>query len=180
MTTPERGADSPSCPTGHVPAVVRPPPEREAGTLLTLRLDSRLESGREASRVVGGLCREAGFDAATCYAVELCTAEAVVNAVRHGYEERAGNVVEVIADLSEGAIVVSVADDGPGLTSGWPPPSCEHLDQAALEERAGGGWGLLMMHRLMDRVELLPTVRGTKLRLVKHLRRLPSTRKEQP
>lgn len=135
--------------------------------VLSLSLDSRLESGLVAARAVGRLCGEAGFDAAATYAVELCTAEAVVNAVRHAYGERAGSPVGIAVALSDDSIVISVSDQGAGLPSGILAPPELAPDPAIFETHEGGGWGLLLMQRLMDRVELVPSERGTRLRLVK-------------
>lgn len=157
-----------------------PPPGPAPDTILSLDLDSRLESGREAARAVGRLCQAAGFDTSTSYAVGLCTAEAVVNAVRHAYGGRAGHLVRVVVALAEGSIAICVADEGGGLPQGALPPPEPDPDDVALEEHEGGGWGLLLMHRLMDRVELLPGKRGTCLRLTKHLPRAKLERKDEP
>ncbi|MFG2043571.1 ATP-binding protein [Dactylosporangium sp. NPDC048998] len=69
------------------------------------------------------------------YGVVLATAEAVANAIEHGYEFVEGRTVGVLAQVDGGTVAVRVTDDGR-----WRPP------RAALHR----GRGLALIGRLMD------------------------------
>lgn len=88
--------------------------------------------------------------------------EAVINAVRHG-GSGSGARVEVGADLEEGAVAVTVADDGPGFdpASVPDPRAPENLLKAS-------GRGIFLMREFVDQVEYsFPTDRGTVVTLRK-------------
>ena len=48
--------------------------------------------------------------------VALAVSEAVTNAVMHAYRDREPGAVRIFASVGEGALVVIVSDDGPGMT----------------------------------------------------------------
>jgi stage II sporulation protein AB (anti-sigma F factor) len=63
-----------------------------------------------------------GADAATQEAIELAVTEAVTNAIVHGYPGQAPGMLTVDADFEEGAIELTVTDDGIGFVGGSPTP----------------------------------------------------------
>ena len=48
--------------------------------------------------------------------VALAVTEAVTNAVMHAYRDREPGTVRIFASVGDGALVVIVSDDGPGMT----------------------------------------------------------------
>jgi anti-sigma regulatory factor (Ser/Thr protein kinase) len=98
---------------------------------LELRLDAVPASVTEARRRAAEYARRVGAEAE---GVELAVAEAVANAVVHGFTDRPRGTVVVLAGLDSGALVIRVTDDGSGMR---PNP-----------ERGGLGLGLALIGQL--------------------------------
>jgi len=84
---------------------------------------------------------------------EAAVGEVLANAVEHG----GGPMITVECYFDSGRVVAEIQDHGAGF-----------LPPAAIEAPSGGalrGYGLFIMHRLLDEVEFLDS--GCKLRLVK-------------
>ena len=79
----------------------------------------------------------------------LAVSEAVANVVAHAYVEDTGGVVELSAAASPLEVTVTVRDRGRGLASGDRTP--------------GAGYGLLIIRRLAQHVELADTRDGVAL-----------------
>jgi anti-sigma regulatory factor (Ser/Thr protein kinase) len=106
--------------------------EQTAPNTLELRLDAVPASVTQARRRAAEYAREVGAEAE---GVELAVAEAVANAVVHGYTDRPRGTVVLNASLdSDGSLVVRVTDDGSGMR---PNP-----------ERGGLGLGLALIGQL--------------------------------
>lgn len=88
---------------------------------------------------------------------ELCT-----NIVRHGYGGRGGGAIAVAVARRNSSIQVTIEDEAPPFTpkrSALPAPE-------ALQE---GGYGLSLIHHLMDEVVHEPLdPRGNRIILIKH------------
>ena len=75
-------------------------------------MEANPEGVTEARRAVGKYAERAGCDRG---AVELAVAEAVANAVIHGYPEGSPGKVTIRATAESGALAVEVSDDGAGM-----------------------------------------------------------------
>ena len=75
----------------------------------------------------------------------LAVSEAVANVVAHAYVEDSHGVVELSAAASPLEVTVTVRDHGAGLSG---------------ESRSGAGYGLLIIRRLAQHVELADTPDG--------------------
>jgi serine/threonine-protein kinase RsbW len=91
--------------------------------------------------------------------IETAAGEALANAVEHGHRDESGFEVRIAIDATR--IVIEVQDDGTGFhtPSGTGAKSPGH--------DAPRGFGIYLMHHLMDEVEF--TERGTCVRLTKRL-----------
>ena len=98
---------------------------------LELRYDAVPASVTEARKRAAEYARDAGAEAE---GVELAVAEAVANAVVHGFTDRPSGTVTLSATLDADALVVSVIDDGSGMR---PNP-----------QRGGLGLGLALIGQL--------------------------------
>ena len=87
---------------------------------------------------------------------EAAMGEALANAVEHGQ----GSALSVSCWSEPGAIVTEIVHDGRGFL----PPSRVALPPGA----APRGYGLFIMHQLLDEIEFLDD--GRRLRLVKRVR----------
>jgi CheY-like chemotaxis protein/anti-sigma regulatory factor (Ser/Thr protein kinase) len=110
------------------------------------------------------LAARAGFDEEDTFRLVASVTEAVDNAQRHAYAGQSDGLIEIRYLLTPGELVVHVADAGRGFDAGGgdlPPAGADDL----LRE---SGRGLLMMHRLMDAVEVeSASDRGTTVRMEK-------------
>jgi anti-sigma regulatory factor (Ser/Thr protein kinase) len=79
----------------------------------------------------------------------LAVSEAVANVVAHAYIEGAHGVVELTAAASPFEVTVTVRDQGRGLDEGGSEP--------------GAGYGLVIIRRLAEHVELADTPDGVAL-----------------
>lgn len=91
----------------------------------------------------------------------LAVNEAAANAARHGRHAEGRSEMRVRCSLSRPDVVVTVADDGPGM-------SVDRADDVSLPDRfASGGRGLFLMRQLMDRVHIDTSSDGTTVTLTR-------------
>jgi anti-sigma regulatory factor (Ser/Thr protein kinase) len=92
--------------------------------------------------------------------VVLATSEAVTNAVVHGYEKTRRGRVDLSVQVSNDSIVLTVRDYG----AGFGQKSYTAPDTSSPHE---GGYGVYLVHKLMDEVTLSSHEKGTELRMKK-------------
>jgi stage II sporulation protein AB (anti-sigma F factor) len=92
--------------------------------------------------------------------IVLAASEAVTNAIVHGYPETRSGAVDVAIRVTAGSVELTIRDYGDGF-GGKPyaPP-----DTTAAHE---GGYGVYLVHSLMDEVTLRPLVKGMELQMKK-------------
>ena len=91
--------------------------------------------------------------------IELAVSEACTNAVVHGYVDRAAGAFRVRGENAGGAIIVTVSDDGDGMT---PRPASPGL-----------GLGLPLMATLADRLDVRAPLEGSGTVVRMHFRARP-------
>jgi len=96
--------------------------------------------------------------------IKVAASEAVSNAVVHAYRGGAPGPVRMTLEVRDGALVITVEDDGCGIEDvEWAKEAAHTTDP---EERMG--LGLVFISEYMNEVDLTSTVgRGTRLRMVK-------------
>ena len=95
--------------------------------------------------------------------IELAIHEAVSNAIRHGSPQGAANRVRLSLHIDHDVLIADVADQGGGFEPAPDPiTASSDLDQIQ-------GLGLVLMQRLMDRIEVFPSERGSVVRLTRQL-----------
>jgi serine/threonine-protein kinase RsbW/stage II sporulation protein AB (anti-sigma F factor) len=107
------------------------------GTSLQLNLAAESDSVGEARRAAASFAAEHGADADD---VALAVSEAVSNSVIHAYRDREPGEIDVRAIVEGDHVVVSISDDGVGVT---PNP-----------ESPGLGLGLALIGSVSDGIEL--------------------------
>jgi serine/threonine-protein kinase RsbW len=116
-----------------------------------------------AVQAVEELGRRAGLSHDTLAEVKLAVVEACLNAFEYG----AGDVVvDLVAHRDDDApwLEVEVEDHGPGFSPAKVPrPALE----SKLRARRKRGWGLELMRRLMDQVEISSQPGLTRVRMVR-------------
>lgn len=119
----------------------------------------------EAGHAVETLGLEAGFSRDTLAEVRLAVVEACLNALEYG----GGDVEVEIAAHADGSpwLEVRVVDHGPGFDPAAVP---RPLLRAKLRADRKRGWGLELMRRLMDEVEISSQPGRTQVRMVRRQR----------
>ncbi len=129
------------------------------------RLSLVSDPGRfaEARRWVQEIVREADGDDRAGQDLMVALSEALANAHRHGYAGTPSGPIDLEAETAGGFVRVSVRDHGAGFDpAAWRPPE--------LGKPLEGGYGLVLIQQLMDRVEFPDVDRGTEIVMWKRLR----------
>jgi anti-sigma regulatory factor (Ser/Thr protein kinase) len=108
-------------------------------------LPATLDSVGKARRAVRQFARDLEVDVD---GIALAVSEAVANAVAYAYVEDKPGIVELTASASPLEVVVTVRDHGQGLTG---------------DGAGGAGYGLVIIRRLAQHVELADTDEGVAL-----------------
>lgn len=103
--------------------------------------------------------------------IEMSVAEALANAVEHGSPERNGNAVMVSCRVSNDSLTIDIRDEGPGVGEESP-----EKESGSLEEH---GRGLQMIYKLMDKVDICRTPKGSRIHMVKKTERRTSNVQHQ-
>jgi anti-sigma regulatory factor (Ser/Thr protein kinase) len=112
------------------------------------RLPATLKSVGAARRAIR---RFAGSLEVDLDGIALAVSEAVGNAVAHAYEDDARGSIELSATASPDELTVTVRDRGRGLAAGNGNP--------------GAGYGLTIIRRVAQHVELADTPAGVELKM---------------
>jgi serine/threonine-protein kinase RsbW len=127
----------------------------------TLTIASRLESIDDARQWVTAHVRAAGFGDDPVAEIELALTEALANVIEHSYGGDTSKEIALAVTRASDGLRISVRDWGKGFDpSGY--------SQRDLDDPGEGGYGVYLIHELMDDVtrEAQPDG-GTLLTLVK-------------
>ncbi|CAN5354151.1 hypothetical protein BH09MYX1_BH09MYX1_68400 [soil metagenome] len=116
------------------------------------RIASELAAVPDALAHVQSYCSTIGVPEEELSVVELCLAEAVNNAIEHGYAGRGGEFVDVVVDYASPTLTIAISDRGRPLPIerlNSDALSFDPTDIAVLPER---GLGLAIIHSAMDAV----------------------------
>ncbi len=138
---------------------------------LRLRIPAKPEYLVLGRLVLTGLSRLRPIDPDDLSDLKLALTEACTNSIRHAYGPD-GGIVEIGFELGADAIVIEVADDGPGLDE-LPPMSGD----GGLDE---GGLGLAIIQAVSDELEIGHRADGTGSRLCFRKRLAGSPTHEEP
>jgi serine/threonine-protein kinase RsbW len=117
--------------------------ERE---LIVLALHKNIE---KICNSAGEAAEEAGFNDKTVYACQLAVGEACENVINHGYQGEGKGEIILTTRVSPGNIVIELSDTAPPFNPAVSPENSEW----AHEDPPIGGLGLLIIHRVMDKVK---------------------------
>lgn len=97
----------------------------------------------------GRAAEAAGFNDKTVYACQLAVGEACENVINHGYQEEGNGEIILITKSTPGELVIELCDTAPPFNPAVSPnhSEWEHEDPPI------GGLGLLIIHRVMDKVK---------------------------
>lgn len=141
---------------------------------LELSIDSDLGNVSLVAAAVSSACLYFGLDRVTANQVELCTVEAVTNAIRHAYHGRPGQLVSVIVTSETGELRLEIVDSGTPMPAEYVQrllhgsdvfQMCD-IERASLAE---SGRGLQILHDLMDAVAYSSGDGFNRLQLTRHI-----------
>lgn len=122
----------------------------EASAAIGIALANDLREIAGVAARIDAFCAGRDIPAEVAYAVNLALEELLSNTIAYGYDDEQPHRIEVILRLEGGALVVIVVDDGRAFD---PTKTPEPGPAASLEDDELGGLGLLLVNRMMDRVE---------------------------
>lgn len=107
----------------------------------------------------------AGFEAHQAEHIKIAVDEACTNIIEHAYHNEQDHSIEIILTLDPKKMVISLLHDGfPFDASKYKKPNGL---RASLDARKGGGWGIYLMNKLMDKVEYNTHKNTSEIRLTK-------------
>ncbi|MEM7051609.1 MAG: ATP-binding protein [Acidobacteriota bacterium] len=140
---------------------------------IELLIESQLDNIPLLAASVNHICNYVGMNEMQRFEVELCTVEAVTNAVVHAYGGEAGHRVCVDVEAGPEELRICIRDRGrPMPAEARQVPQELEVDPEDIENLPERGRGLFLIHRLMDEVEVSSDATGNQLVLVKRLRRV--------
>jgi len=132
---------------------------------IILSIDSSLENVPLIGTAINRICSLTPLSEVDAYQTELCVVEACNNAIKHAYDNKAGNLVEVEVHLGMSHITFDVCDKGNVMKMREVPKL--DFETEDLSQVPEGGMGLFIMHEVMDEV-MYGHIRGRNvLRLVR-------------
>lgn len=118
---------------------------------------------------ISSLANNVGFDIESIEDIKVAVSEACTNIVRHGNVEIKEDVhieYEVICEIHDDKLIISVEDDGAGYDiSGYKEPE--------LPSEEAGGLGIFIIRALMDEVEVESEIGvGTHIKMTKYIQEM--------
>ncbi len=108
--------------------------------------------------------RDNGFDETSIQELTLAVDEACSNVVRHAYPYTDEGPVEISCRVKKKSIVVTIRDEGFRYE---PNSYIEPKLARSIAERRGGGFGVMLIRKLMDEVEYRSRKNRNEIRLTK-------------
>jgi sigma-B regulation protein RsbU (phosphoserine phosphatase) len=110
-------------------------------------------------------CGEAGVASDLSFRLSLALDEAVTNVIGHAFAGQAPpHRIEIELDIADASVVATVTDNGRAFDPSIAPEPDVSLP---LEQRDPGGLGILLIHRMVDRVAYRRVGGENQLRLEK-------------
>ena len=140
-----------------------------------ITIDSDLTGLFLVSMVVRGVCDHLGMDATEASSVDVCTVEAVTNAIKHAYRGSRGHDVQIHVSFTPERLDLEVRDQGGSMPEKQVNllQSGSHVfefDPANLEGLPEGGMGLEIIRQTMDEAAYTTGDGTNRLRMTKLLR----------
>lgn len=145
----------------------------------TFIVESDLSASAAAVSRIGAFCRRNGVSGNMLAVIELCTVEALNNAIEHGHATTPEIPVEVDVDVEGGELVVEVRDRGLGLPAHVLRAAPRDVTWETLHTLPERGLGLVILRRAMDEVSYHVGAEWNSLVLRKHVGDATSARREK-
>ncbi len=117
-----------------------------------------------ARAAIEEMARCAGFSEDDSYAITLALCEALTNIIRHAYEGRTDQGIQLTFRCLGDRLEITLSDNGRGFDP-------EEVEIPPLGELRPGGWGRHIITQVMDEVQYERRQETNVLRMVKRLNR---------
>lgn len=131
---------------------------------LSHTMESTLDSVNKAEEMADKAAAKAGFDEDTRGGIAMAVREAMINAVMHGNGYSSDKRVNLSFEETGGNLVITIADEGPGLD---PDDVPDPLAPENLMKQSGRG--IFLMRAFMDEVKFRKLEPGTEITLIKRI-----------
>ena len=121
-----------------------------------------------ARAAIEEMARCAGFSEDDSYAITLALGEALTNIIRHAYEGRTDQGIQLNFRCLGDRLEITLSDNGRGFDP-------EEVEIPPLGELRPGGWGRHIITQVMDEVQYERRQETNVLRMVKRLNRAERT-----
>lgn len=91
----------------------------------SIRLDSVLGSVEVVEEMAERFALDAGFDEDTASQIAMVSREAAVNAILHGNKSDPAKHVYASIEITDEALSITIADEGPGVDADSIPDPCQ-------------------------------------------------------
>lgn len=129
-------------------------------------------SSRNQTRLLGRLMTLIGehleLDAELCFELEIAVVEAVNNAIIHACGDDPGQQLELEISCRPEAITITLSDRGRCVDQ-LPEPVQPVTDETTVEDLPESGFGLYLIHQVMDSVEYCSRLGVNTLTMQKNL-----------
>ena len=122
---------------------------------ITLSIESRYHNVPLVSAAVHKLCSLIPFGDKDTYATELCVTEAVVNSIKHAYQDEPDHTVTVVFSLLVNKLVIEVQDTGKSMDPALlevKRDTALNFDTMDTDNIPESGRGLAIIQSYMDEV----------------------------
>lgn len=120
-----------------------------------LKFQLCFSSQRRQTRLLGKMMTllgdHLGLDAEICFELEIAVVEAANNAIIHAYADDPNQKLELEITCRPETITITLSDRGDCFDCFSEPP-CPVSDDTTVEELPEGGFGLFLIHQVMDKV----------------------------
>ncbi|MEJ2013577.1 MAG: ATP-binding protein [Anaerolineales bacterium] len=129
----------------------------------TLTIQAYLDQIQNVRDLVSLAAADAGFDDSENYAVQLAVSEACENIILHGYGQENDSPITVSAQPKPGVLEIELLDHAPPFNPARSPRQPEWSN----EDPPIGGLGLIIIHRVMDKIDYARDGDHNRLRMQK-------------
>lgn len=134
--------------------------------LISLTIPAQAEYIDIVRLALYGVANQAGFSFEEIEDMKVAVSEACNNAVLHAYDNHQIGTIDITFKYERDFLCIHIKDSGDNFQIDQYKPKLESLHNKLLDDIVPGGLGMLMMHALMDSVEL-NTESGTEVILTK-------------
>lgn len=113
---------------------------------------SRREQTRLAGKLITLIGEHLDLQREECAELEIAVVEAVNNAIIHACKDDPGQRLTLEISCQSDQIRITLTDHGAGFDHS-PNPSCPVIEDGSIDLLPTGGFGLYLIHQVMDEVD---------------------------